>query len=146
MSWVARECREHDALYPVRDAWFQGGRRGEWLGECASRQVVRRLAAEGSLACQQLIEHGAQTVLIRPLIHWSTTQLLGRHVFGCAHRWAGVGDGGALSGNEPHLACDAEIGEEGLTSSVEQNILWLHVTMDQAGCVSLLQSARHLKR
>ena len=94
-------------------------------------------SAEGRLTRQQLVEHAREAVLVRAGIHLAVAAgLLGTHVGGRSHAQAGPGQ--PVSGRDAGSPRDAEVGDQGVALR-EQNVLGLHVAVDQPFSVGVVQ-------
>ena len=103
------------------------------------QHLVRVLAAEGQLPGRQLIEQDADGEHVGAKVDAAALDVLGRHVRGRAeelarHRHALLVD---------HLR-DAEVGELDEPVVADHHVLGLHVAVDDAGLVRVLERARDL--
>src|SRR5262245_36550145 len=91
---------------------------------------------------QHLIENAAKTVHVRSVIDLpGPIDLLGTHVVWCSDRCTGP-RAPVLSHNESN----PEIGQKWMARTVNQNIGRLHVTVDYATLVRIIQRGQHVIR
>ena len=101
-----------------------------------------RVAAEGRLAHQQLVEHAPEGVEVRARVDRVATRLLGAEVGGGAHHGADlcevlVGVGGDRPG-------DAEVGDLHLAGGGDEHVPRLHVAVDDPVAVREAERRRHV--
>ena len=115
-----------------------GTSRGE-LAERPERRALRRdlrerLEPERRLAGQQLVEHGAERVDVGRGAHVLAERLLGSQV--CRGAEHGARQGQARGLDSP---CDPEVRDLEHAVAPEQEVLRLHVPMDEARVVGVLE-------
>ena len=98
------------------------------------------LAGVGRLAGQKLVEDGRQRVLVGALVHTLPARLLGSDVLARAEKRSGLGE--AVGGIE--RASDAEIRHLGDAVLVDEDVVRLHVSMDDAVLVRECEAPRDL--
>jgi hypothetical protein len=103
-----------------------------------------RRAGERRFAGQHLVQHRAEGVDVGSRVHRLAARLLGAHVGGCADRHARLGE--PLAGLVAReRAADAEVGDQRVAVG-EQDVLRLHIAVDDAVAVGEIEPVGHLAR
>jgi hypothetical protein len=131
--WIVRRCPAY-RLFDVRR--YRPGAEG-------SDRLVRPVTAPGVAARQHLGEHAGEAVLIGTAVdHRCGGDLLGAHVAAGADRGTGLRQ--SMDFRRAVALGDPEIGKE-RAPFVEQNVFRLHVAMDDAAPVRVVQRVRQLR-
>ena len=139
---VLRHRTVNRGLEPRRDIGALVADRRRLLVDVAHRDGDEVLARERHLVREQLVENDAERVDVRLLVHPLPLRLLGRDVVGCAEHRARL--------RHPVLhverARDPEVGDLRLALAVQEDVLRLHVAVDEALLVRERERARDLDR
>ena len=116
-------------------------RRRNPAGEVLIRDGQGRLAGEGRLAGQQLVDHHPQRVEVRTGVGRLAVDLFGRQVLdGARHRAFGLADVGVGEG-----VSQSEVGNLHRAIRGDQDVLGLDVAVDDAVAVGMVQGCQHLE-
>ena len=134
------ECSQHDLVQLGRDVRTQLRRRLRRGREVLHRYLDRRLAVEGRLSRQELVEDDAERVEIRARIDLAAARLLGREVLRRPHDRARLG----------HLARpgarDPEVRHLHAALAVDEDVVRLDVAVDDAMPVREAERGEDLAR
>ena len=119
-------------------------------------QRLQRLAREGALAVERLVQRHAEGELVGGRGRELARELLGRHVRGGAHHRARLGEGlvevrhahrgdGADRLVAPSTAGEAEVGHPYPTVAAEEHVVGLEIAVDQVGGVGRREAAPGLR-
>ena len=136
----------HDLVDGGRQVGALGGQRRRGRGQLGPHHRQALLPPERRLAREHLVSGAGQRVLVGAAVDLAALDLLRRHVVERAQELPGRGD--ADLGER--LLAEPEVGEVHVIRlaapghPAEQHVAWLHVPVDQAVGVGLVQRGGHL--
>jgi hypothetical protein len=120
-----------EAIELIGDRGDPGGWRLRLLVEVLIEDRAALRAGEGRSASDGLIEDAAESVEIGPGIHELPPDLLGRHIGVGTHDLAGRLEL-LTSPRAAELRCDPEVHEHRLLVGLDEDVLWLEISVDDA--------------
>jgi hypothetical protein len=119
---------------------FRNRRQRHGLARLFHQDRHRSVGGEGHASGEKFVGHDAQRVDVDRLVDRFPERLLRRHVLRCAGDHPGLGH---VGGGFDHLG-DAEVGEIHTARIVEQDVLRLHIAVDDPGAVGVVESLGHI--
>ena len=136
--WIALEGAVEDLLQLRRDGWLErAGRRGI-VEQAVVHDGEGVGSGEGNGPGEHLVEHDAEGVDVAARVSALSADLLGRDVVGRAEALGEVAEGEAAGAG---VGGDAEVDEADVVVVVDHDVLGLHVAVDDAVGVDVLQRA-----